>query len=98
MYHNRIISLNDSDFRGTVHLFPLCTSFLQAGDFSCCPMQNFYIAKHSTGLLVVPTECNTEMVKTCEKWHQKVSFRDKIPRFLHREMLRDLQVDRLHVA
>ena len=51
----------------TVHYVPLCTSFLHAGGPSYWPMQNFYIANHSTGLLVVNTGCNTKMVETCEK-------------------------------
>ena len=49
-----------------VHYVPLCTSFLHAGGFSYCPMQNFYIAKHLTGLWV-NTGCNTKMIETCGK-------------------------------
>ena len=50
-----------------VHYVSVCTSILHAGGFSCGPMQNFYIVKHSTGLLVVNTGCNTKMIETCEK-------------------------------
>ena len=46
---------------------PLDLAFLQAGGIIYCPMQNFHIAKHLPGLLVVSTECNIKMIKTCEK-------------------------------
>ena len=57
----------EHSFAHKVHYVSVCTSFLHAGGFSYCPMQNFYIAKHSTGLLVVNTGCNTKMIETCEK-------------------------------